>query len=227
VTRDLAARLPLGLDKMSPARPPEWHDRLASALAATGLAAPPTAVGRLAWYVQELARWSRRMSLTSLDPAGIVDRLVIPSLAIATLAPYRSIGAVADLGSGAGIPGIPLQIVAPRRRFVLIEARQRRAVFLRHTVRSLELAGVEVVEGRAEGLSWHGEERVDLVVCRAVAPIATLLPWCAGLLRPGGAVLIAAGDVAGGVGGAPSGWQEGERVATSGGSIRSFVECST
>jgi len=211
---------------MSPARPPEWHARLASALADNGLAAAPSAVGRLAGYVQELTRWSRRMSLTSLDPAGIVDRLVIPSLAIATLASYRSAGAVADLGSGGGIPGIPLQIAAPRRRFVLIEARQRRAVFLRHAVRSLEIGGMEVVAGRAEGLAWQGEERVDLVVCRAVAPIATLLPWCAGLLRPGGAVVVAVGEAV--ATGEPAlGWQEGERVATPGGVIRSFVDCST
>jgi len=211
---------------MSPARPPEWHARLASALADNDLAAPPGAVGRLAGYVQELARWSRRMSLTSLDPAGIVERLVIPSLAIATLASYRSAGAVADLGSGGGIPGIPLQIAAPRRRFVLIEARQRRAVFLRHAVRSLEIGGVEVVAGRAEDLSWHGEAQVDLVVCRAVAPIANLLPWCAGLLRPGGVVVVAVGDAAA-TGGTPLGWEEGERVATLGGVIRSFIHCST
>jgi len=211
---------------MSPARPPEWRARLASALADSGLAAPPGAVGRLAAYVEELARWSRRMSLTSLDPAGIAERLVIPSLAIANLAPYRSAAAVADLGSGSGIPGIPLQIALPRRRFVLIEARQRRAVFLRHAVRSLEIAGAEVVAGRAEDLSWRGEEQVDLVVCRAVAPIANLLPWCAGLLRPGGAVVVAVGEAAA-TGGTPLGWQEGERVATPGGVIRSFIDCST
>jgi len=211
---------------MSAAWPPEWHTRLASALAEHGLAATPAAVGRLAAYVEELARWSRRMSLTSLDRAGIVDRLVIPSLAIADLALYRSAAAVADLGSGGGIPGIPLQIAAPRRRFVLIEARQRRAVFLRHTVRSLEIGGAEVVAGRAEGLAWRDEERVDLVVCRAVAPIATLLPWCAGLLRPGGGVVVAVGEAAA-TGGAPSGWQEGEPVITPGGVIRSFVDCST
>jgi 16S rRNA (guanine527-N7)-methyltransferase len=212
---------------MSPARPPVWHGRLASALADAGLAGSLTAVERLAAYVQELARWSGRMSLTTLEPAGIVERLVKPSLAIATLAPYRSAGAVADLGSGGGIPGIPLQVAAPRRRFVLIEARQRRAVFLRHAVRALGLAGVEVVEGRAEALAWQGEERVDLVVSRAVAPIATLLPWCAGLLRPGGAVVVAVGDMAAVAGGLPAGWEEGERVATPGGVIRSFVDCST
>jgi len=211
---------------MSPPRPPQWHARLASALAESGLAAAPTAAARLAAYVEELARWSRRMSLTSLDPAGIVERLVIPSLAIARLAPYRSAAAVADLGSGGGIPGIPLQIAAPRRRFVLIEARQRRAVFLRHTVRSLEIGGVEVVAGRAEGLTWQDEERVDLVVCRAVAPIATLLPWCAGLLRPGGGVVVAVGEAAASEG-VPSGWLEGERTITPGGVIRSFVDCST
>jgi 16S rRNA (guanine527-N7)-methyltransferase len=211
---------------MSAERPSPWQTRLAAALADAGFA-DPTAVVRLTTYVQELARWSGRMSLTTLDPAGIVDRLVIPSLAIAALPPYQSAMAVADLGSGGGIPGIPLQIVAPRHRFVLIEARQRRAVFLRHAVRLLALPGVEVVEGRAEGLAWQAAERVDLVVCRAAAPIATLLPWCAGLLRPGGRVVVAVGDVAAATAGAPLGWVEGEPVAAAGGMIRSFRECST
>ena len=125
---------------------PEWQTRLAVAIGEVGLA--PALIERLAIYVRELARWSGCMSLTTLGPDGIVERLVAPSLAIATLEAYRVARSVADLGSGGGIPGIPLQIVAPRPRLVLIEARQRRAVFLRHVVRSLALDGVEVVEGR-------------------------------------------------------------------------------
>ena len=178
-------------------------------------------------YVRELARWSRRMSLTTLEPAAIVERLVEPSLALAALTAYRSAAAVADLGSGGGIPGVPLQIIAPRPRFVLIEARQRRAAFLRHVVRSCALHGAEVVEGRAESIAWPAGRRVDLVVSRAVAPVATVLPWCEGLVRPRGLVAIAAGPGTAGEAMPPDGWEVLPAEGTAPGIAHVFRRCST
>ncbi|HEX9593387.1 MAG TPA: 16S rRNA (guanine(527)-N(7))-methyltransferase RsmG [bacterium] len=205
----------------------EIREHLRHTLAATGSAASPDAVERLAVYVQELTRWSRRMSLTTLDPIAIVDRLVQPSLALAALPPYRSAAAVADLGSGGGIPGVPLQIVAPRPRFVLIEARQRRAAFLRHIVRVCRLQGVEVVEGRAEAIVWAPEQRVDLVVCRAVAPAVTALQWCIGLVRLGGSVAIAAGGEAATESDLPAGWEALPRGSSQAWAALLYRRCST
>jgi 16S rRNA (guanine527-N7)-methyltransferase len=208
------------------------HDRairaqLYRAVTAAGQPPTPEVIERLAVYVQELHRWSRRMSLTTLDPAGIVARLVRPSLALAALPVYRASSAVADLGSGGGVPGVPLQIIAPRPRLVLIEARHKRATFLRHTVRACRLSGVEVITGRAEAVVWPRERRVDLVVCRAVAPAPTVLPWCMGLVRVGGTVVITGGVEAAPPANLPAGW-EGPAVATRGvGAPHLYRRCST
>jgi 16S rRNA (guanine527-N7)-methyltransferase len=206
---------------------PELYVGLRRGLAAADQPSGPEVVERLALYVAELVRWSRRMSLTTLDPPAIVERLIQPSLQLATLPVYRAAVAVADLGSGGGIPGVPLQIVSPRPRLALIEARQRRAAFLRHLVRTCDLTGVEVVEARAESLLWPPEQLVDVAVSRAVAPAATVLPWCLGLVRAGGTVVIA------GRGGARAeevdlpGWEAVAQDAAARLPVRLYRRCST
>ncbi len=165
-----------------------WRGRLAAVVAAARVEAEAGA--RLRAYVAELLRWACRLNLTALDGVGIVERLIAPTLPFAATPPYTGVASFADLGSGNGIPGVVLQIVAPRRRCLLIEPRERRAAFLRHLVRTVGLTRTEVVEGRAEAVSWTAAARVDLVVSRAVAAPATLLPWCAGLLAAGGAVAL-------------------------------------
>jgi len=173
-----------------------WQARLAEVAAAA--AVEGDAGARLRRYVAELLRWSRRLNLTALDGVGIVERLIAPTLPFAAEAAYRSAPALADLGSGNGVPGVILQVVAQRPRCCLIEPRQRRAAFLRHLVRTLPLVHTEVIEARAEAVAWHEGERVALVVSRAVAAPAVLLPWATPLLAAGGAVAL---------------WGEGAEVA--------------
>lgn len=174
-----------------------WEGRLAAVAAATGVEAD--AATRLRGYVAELLRWARRLNLTALDGGGIVERLIAPTLPFAAAAAYASVASFADLGSGNGVPGVVLQLVAPRGRCLLIEPRQRRAAFLRHLVRTVGLPHTEVVEARAEVLTFEEGARVELVVSRAVAAPVDLLPWCTGLLAEGGAVALwgAAAEVAG------------------------------
>jgi len=166
----------------------DWQARLDEVVAAASV--DGAAAARLARYVAELLRWSRRLNLTALDGPGIVERLIAPTLPFTAEPVYRSAGAFADLGSGNGIPGAVLQLVVPRGRCCLIEPRQRRAAFLRHLVRVVGLVHTEVVESRAEALTWGATDRVALVVSRAVAAPATLLPWCDGILVEGGAVAL-------------------------------------
>jgi len=177
--------------------PGGWDPSLAAAVAAAPLAVDGAAAQRLSRYVAELLRWSKRLNLTALAGVPLVERLIAPTLPFAAASVYRSAPAFADLGSGNGIPGVVLQVVAPRARCVLIEPRHRRACFLRHLVRTLPVDQTVVVEQRAEALGWSEAERVELVVSRAVAPPATLLGWCAPLLADGGAVAL---------------WGGGERV---------------
>jgi 16S rRNA (guanine527-N7)-methyltransferase len=101
---------------------------------------------------------------------------------------------VCDVGSGAGLPGIPLAIARPDLAVTLVEPLLRRSTFLEEVVRDLGLANVEVVRCRAEEL--HGQRSFDVVTSRAVAPLPKLLRWSVPLVRPGGLVLAMKGSSA-------------------------------
>lgn len=109
-----------------------------------------------------------------------------------TLLPYLPPGAhrLADVGSGGGVPGIPLAIIRPDVSVTLIESIGKKAAFLEEAVRELGLSNVTVWRGRAE--AWAGE-RFDVVTCRAVAAMAKLLEWCRPLVAPGGKLLAMKG----------------------------------
>lgn len=120
----------------------------------------------------------------------IWDRHLLNSAAMAPLLPTS--GSVLDVGSGAGLPGVPLALARPDLAVVLLEPLLRRATFLQEVVDELGLANVRVRRARAEEVA--GDERADAVVSRAVAPLPKLLSWCLPLTRPGGAVLAMKGD---------------------------------
>jgi 16S rRNA (guanine527-N7)-methyltransferase len=111
------------------------------------------------------------------------------------LAPLVPPGAsVADLGSGAGLPGLVLALARPDLRVTLIEPMARRVAFLEEAVATLGLDRVEVVRGRAE--EWRRPERFDVVTARALAPLARLLTWGRPLVAPGGTLLALKGSAA-------------------------------
>ena len=101
-------------------------------------------------------------------------------------------GNVADVGSGAGLPGIPLAIARPDARFFLIEPMERRVDWLRHEVAELDLDNVEVLRGRSEDV--HLEEPMDQVTARAVSSLSKLIPITVGLLRRGGELIFMKGE---------------------------------
>lgn len=100
-------------------------------------------------------------------------------------------GHVADVGSGAGLPGIVLAIMRPDLRFTLIETMERRAHWLEAEAVSLGLHNVRVVNARVEDVA--GSDHYDVVTARAVAALKTLVPWCAPLLSEGGRFLFIKG----------------------------------
>jgi 16S rRNA (guanine527-N7)-methyltransferase len=119
----------------------------------------------------------------------IWDRHLLNCAAVARLVPARCL--LADLGSGAGLPGIVLALLRPECDVVLVESLARRAAFLEECVTVLRLNRVRVVRGRAEDLA--GTIGADIVTARAVAPLAQLAGWAVGLCRPGGTVLAIKG----------------------------------
>ena len=145
---------------------------------------------QLAEFSRHLHRWSGRMNLVADgDRSALVNKHLIPSLLIRSAlggVPHRQI---VDLGSGAGLPGIPLKIVLPNNDFVLVESRRRRASFLREVVRRLALQRIAVENLRLE--QWRGSPRggVDLVTARAVADPAVLFERVRPILAPKGHLL--------------------------------------
>jgi len=140
-------------------------------------------------YLALLLQWNRVYSFTSYrDPARVIDRLFLDSLLFLSVLPAGT-SRLLDVGSGAGIPGLPLKIVEPDLSVTLIEARRRRTSFLATLVRELRLEGVQVLRGRAESLiegvpSLEGG--FDAVVARAFGPLALVAPLALRFLRPGG-----------------------------------------
>ena len=117
------------------------------------------------------------------------SRHLVNSAALSGFLPAA--GAVADVGSGAGLPGIVLAALRPDLAFHLVEPMQRRIAWLEEVVEALELPNVELHRARAADL--HGRLRVDAVTARAVAEIGKLAAWCLPLLGPGGRLLALKG----------------------------------
>jgi 16S rRNA (guanine527-N7)-methyltransferase len=126
------------------------------------------------------------------EAARIWERHLLNCAAVAELIPDRC--TVADLGSGAGLPGLVLAIMRPRTQVVLIEPMVRRTVFLQECVEQLNLLNVRLVRGRAEDLT--GQLDADVVTARAVARLDRLAELAAGLACPGGIVLAIKGIAA-------------------------------
>jgi len=128
-------------------------------------------------------------SITTVrDPAEGVDAHVADSLVALDLPVVRAARRVADLGSGAGFPGLALAIARPASHVAVVESVGRKCAFLAQAVSALGLGNVEVVHGRAE--AWpEGIGAHDLVVARALAPLAVLVEYAAPLLEVGGALV--------------------------------------
>ena len=149
-----------------------------------GLELDESARGQLLAYVSLMAKWNKTYNLTAVrDPLAMVSHHLLDSLAVL---PHLSLaaGSLADIGSGAGLPGIPLAIARRDWRVVLVEASQKKAAFLRQATIELGLRNASVHEGRVEG--WQPAERFAVVISRAFARLAKFARACAHLVASGG-----------------------------------------
>jgi 16S rRNA (guanine527-N7)-methyltransferase len=143
-------------------------------------------------YLRLLVKWQRSHRLIgSSDELWIVEHLFLDSLLFLRLLPLTA-RALVDLGSGAGMPGVPLKIVRGDVEMTLVESRRRRASFLSAVVRELGLAQTRIVADRIENRLTELEGRFDAVVMRCAGDVGELMPLAARLLAPGG-VVIASG----------------------------------
>lgn len=143
-------------------------------------------------YLDTLLLWRSRMALTAAKtPLAIVRYHILDSLSVA---PFIKPGfRVADLGSGAGLPGIPIAIVCRQSAVVLIESQRKKANFLREVARRARLTNVEIVEERVEARAGHSHGPYDVTVCRAVWGLSEFLRISYQLLRSEGLAIAMKG----------------------------------
>ncbi len=156
----------------------------------------PEQLNNISMYIDMLLRWNARMNLTAIrEPDEIVTRHFGESLFAARhLFPHPAAETKAhliDLGSGAGFPGLPIKIWNPSLRVTLIESSQKKATFLREVARSLQMANIDVFNGRAENFCG---ELADFVTLRAVERFEAVLPILDTLLAKNGKLALLIGS---------------------------------
>ncbi len=153
-----------------------------------GLRLRRDAVTKLLRFLEILERWNRRVNLTAVPREQMVPAHLLDSLSVAAFLRGTSL---LDIGSGAGLPGIPLAIAHPERAVILLESRSKRAQFLVHAVSELDLTNVEVVHERAE--RYRPQRKFDTLVARAFGPLPKLLSAAARLCPADGRILALKG----------------------------------
>ena len=157
-------------------------ERLLLATQTLGLSVSPDQIEQLVAYVDLLEKWNRAYNLTAIrDRREIVDRHLIESLSIA---PFLSGDSRVDVGTGAGLPGIPLAIIEPSVHYVLLDSNGKKTRFLSEVKRALALSNINVETTRVE--SWRPGLHFDAVVTRAFADLGTTLERVDHLMGPQG-----------------------------------------
>jgi 16S rRNA (guanine527-N7)-methyltransferase len=165
------------------------REMLARGAAEIGIDLDAARAESLLRLVDELELGNAQFNLTAIrDRPGMLRKHVLDSL---TLQPYLRGGAIADVGTGAGFPGMALAIADPRRRFTLIEATGKKARFVAQTAERIGCSNVQVVHSRAE--SYRPFELFDTVVARALSSLADFVAYAGHLCAPGGRLLAMQG----------------------------------
>jgi 16S rRNA (guanine527-N7)-methyltransferase len=165
--------------------------RLATGLHELQLTLPAADQSRLLDYLALLAKWNSAYNLTAVrDPGEMITRHLLDSLAIVQFLHGER---VLDVGSGAGLPGIPLALANPERRFVLLDSNGKKTRFMIQAVATLGLRNVEIVQARVE--DYRPAEPFATVVSRAFASLADFLRLTAHLCGPAGHWVAMKGEV--------------------------------
>jgi 16S rRNA (guanine527-N7)-methyltransferase len=145
-------------------------------------------------YLDLLKSWSQRTNLVSTkDQSRLVSRHFLESVAVLFSIEIPPGAAILDLGTGAGLPGVPMKIIRPDLKFVLLDSKRMKSLFLRKVVANLSLENVVVVCERAENMVEKYANAFNFIVSRAVAPLVELWEWGRPLLKTGGQLLAMKG----------------------------------
>ena len=207
---------------MSPASSAQVAELVANA-ARLGVELGADQVQALYAFLERLYRWNRSAALTRVAEKDAVRLHLLDSLSLLPL--VADCPTLADLGSGAGLPGLVVAVAGRQRRVTLVESRRRKCSFLAEVVGMLGLREVEICHGDARDLAARGR-RFDAVVSRAFLPPLKLAPVAKPLLAPGGRLVLMCGGEAKGLDAelqgamAPLAWREEKALTLPGGSER-------
>lgn len=149
-------------------------DKLKTLLKQTALSVTEQQQQQLVKLVLLLNKWNKAYNLTSVrDPQEMVVKHILDSLVVS---PYLQGDRFIDVGTGPGLPGLPLAIINPQKHFVLLDSLGKRISFIRNAVRELELTNVEAVLSRAE--EYQSDHQFDGVLSRAFASLKEMTDWC-------------------------------------------------
>ena len=147
-------------------------------------------------YAQLLSSYALANVIGTRDYTAILLEHIADALSCALTGLLATNRQMVDVGTGAGLPGIPLKVVDPDLRLTLLEATAKKARFLETAVEELDLPGITIVNRRAEDIAATNENRdsFDIAVARAVARLPVVVEYCAPLVRPGGAIIAMKGN---------------------------------
>ena len=167
-------------------------ERLKEALISLDLPHDDETMEKFRRYMEGILEWNQKLNLTAItDREEFILKHFIDSLLCCGFAEYKESRTVIDVGTGAGLPGIPLSIVSPEKEFILADSLNKRLKVVSSLSGDLCLSNVRTIHGRAEELARNKayRESFDLCVSRAVANMAVLSEYCLPFLRKGGYLL--------------------------------------
>ena len=174
-------------------------ENLAEGASHFGLQLDSSQLGNFDIFASLLREGNRRANLIGrADAERILERHLLDSLSCVASGLLDGAAKVIDVGSGAGLPGIPLAIAVPGLRMTLLDSSAKRTGFLRAAVEKLDLTSIEIIAARAEEAARLAEYRdsFDIVVARAVAPLPTLVEYALPFLKTGGVLVAQRGPAA-------------------------------
>ena len=167
----------------------DWRQSLGPGLKALGVSLPAGGEEKLLRYVELLERWNQAYNLTAVrDPAEMVAKHLLDSLAVLS---FVSEGPVADVGTGAGLPGLPLAVARPELHFTLIDSNGKKTRFVTQAIAELKLGNVAVVQSRAE--AHRPAAPYARVLSRAFASLGDFARLAGAMAAPGGRLLAMKG----------------------------------